>query len=99
MSKEFVLVVCAGILLSFVTLIPFDSMTQLYAINQTANIDGTQLAGSDDAVASETADRVHSLTDERFQGLTRSGHPILNSQQNVIQVGVCVIVESPGASC
>ena len=60
---------------------------------------GTQLADSDDAVATEMTDRVYSSTDKRFQELTRSGHPMLNSQQNVIQVAVCVIVESPGASC
>jgi len=91
--------VCTGILLSFAALIAVDSTTQLYAINQTADVVGTQLAGSEDEAASETNERVQSLTDERFQGLSRPGHPVLSSQQNVIQVAVCVIVSSPGASC
>jgi hypothetical protein len=99
MPKELLLMACAGVILSFAASIPIDSMTRLYAINQTADVVGTQLAGSEDVAATGTQERVLSLADERFQGLARSGHPVLNSQQNVIQVAVCLIVASPGASC
>lgn len=100
MPKQFLLMASVGILLSFAILSPFDSMRLVYAINQTADVRGTQFGGPDDAAATtETSERVDSSIDDRFQGLSRSGHHILNSQQNVIQVAVCVIVESPGASC